>query len=122
MNTTFNTTSNAAARAAAKAAQEIYDQMKMETLGQIGEMLSQNPELELTADQLSAMTGLSVQEIAQNLPNNTKFCGYRRQATTRTRIVRRRFIELDESGKPIVGGRILEVAKQQTVYTSFKTR
>lgn len=122
MNTTFNTTSNAAARAAAKAAQEIYDQMKMETLGQIGEMLSQNPELELTADQLSAMTGLSVQEIAQNLPNNTRFCGYRRQATTRTRVLRRRFIELDENGNPIVGGRVLEIHKQQTVYTSFKTR
>lgn len=122
MNTTFNTSSNSAARAAAKAAQEIYDQMKMETLGQVGEMLSQNPELELTADQLSAMTGLSVQEIAQNLPNNTRFCGYRRQATTRTRIVRRRFIELDETGKPIVGGRIIEVAKEQTVYTSFKNR
>lgn len=122
MNTTFNTSSNSAARAAAKAAQEIYDQMKMETLGQVGEMLSQNPELELTADQLSAMTGLSVQEIAQNLPNNTRFCGYRRQATTRTRIVRRRFIELDETGKPIVGGRIIEVTKEQTVYTSFKNR
>lgn len=122
MNTTFNTSSNAAARAAAKAAQEIYDQMKIETLQQIGEMLSQNPDLELTADQLSAMTGLSVQEIAQNLPNNTKFCGYRRQATTRTRILRRRFIELDETGKPIINGRVLELSREQTVYTSFKNR
>lgn len=122
MNTTFNTTSNSAARAAAKAAQGIYNRMKMETLGQIGEMLSQNPELELTADQLSAMTGLSVQEIAQNLPNNTRFCRYRRQATTRTRIVHRRFIELDENGKPIVGGRVLEISREQTVYTSFKNR
>lgn len=122
MNTTFNTTSNAAARAAAKAAQEIYDQMKIETIQQIGEMLSQNPDLELTADQLSAMTGLSVQEIAQNLPNSTRFSCYRRQATTRTRVLRRRFIELDESGKPIIGGRVLEIHKEQTVYTSFKTR
>lgn len=111
----FNTSAIAAARAAAKNANAIYQEMKRDTLIELRAFMQENPDLELTANQISALTGMSVNEIAYNMNRGSRYNRFFRPEQ-RMRETTRRFIELDASGNPIEGGEVLQVTKRERVY------
>lgn len=106
-------------RAAARAAAQEYHQVKVQTLYELGKVLSATGGLH-TARQLADVSGLSSGEIA------AQFCGDGRcQAATEAglrghvraegRRIIRRFIEVDADGNPI-DSRIIERKQNIIVY------
>lgn len=102
-------------------AEDAYKAAKRSTIRDISKMLDTTDE-ELTAKQISQISGLSTQEVAQNLCGLTQFNGWSKAADHRTRKVKTTFVEVDEKGAVVEGGRKIVLSRKQNVYFSANRR
>lgn len=106
-------------RAAARAAANEYHQVKVQTLHEMGKVLSATGDW-YTAKQLAEVSGLTSGEIAAQFGwgGNCKAAteaGLHNHVHTDVRRITRRFVEVDETGN-LIDGRIYEQHRNVIVY------
>lgn len=106
-------------RAAARAAANEYHQVKVQTLHEMGRVLSATGD-QYTAKQLAEASGLTPGEIAAQFGRHY-YCnaaieaGLQHHAYTDVRRITRRFVEVDAAGN-LIDGRIYEQHQNVIVY------
>lgn len=106
-------------RAEARAAAKEYHQVKVQTLHEMGRVLSATGDC-YTAKQLAEVSGLTSGEIAAQLGRNYHCkaaieAGLQHHVHADVRCITRRFVEVDEAGN-LVDGRVYEQHRRVIVY------